>query len=77
MIASRMSSPRNRSCREHGLPTAAAVRSSRATPARRRGQACADVPRTENHRLRRRVAHPGDCIAGVDNAVGFSLIVAG
>lgn len=26
-------------------------------------------------RLRRRVAHPGDCIAGVDNTVGFSLIV--
>ena len=40
MIASRMNPPRHRSCREHGLPTAAVVRSSQATPARRRGQPC-------------------------------------
>ena len=31
----------------HGLPTAAVVRSSQATPARHRGQACAGVPRTK------------------------------
>lgn len=77
MIASRMNAVRQRSCREHGLPTAAVVRSSQATPARRRGQACDGVRHTANHRLRRRVAHPGDCIAGVDNTIDFSLIVAG
>lgn len=32
MIASRMNPPRHRSCREHGLPTAAVVRSSQPTP---------------------------------------------
>ena len=33
MITSRMNPPRHRSCRKHGLPTAAVVRSSQATPA--------------------------------------------
>jgi hypothetical protein len=47
MIASRRTSTADRPRREHGLPTAAVVRSSQATPARRRGQACAADHRTE------------------------------
>jgi len=70
MIASRTTVPRDGRGVEHGLPTAAAVRSSQATPARRRGQAC-DGRRANDDRLRRRVAHPGDGIAGVDNTGRF------
>ena len=40
MSASRMTGARPRPSHEHGLSTAAVVRSSQATPARRRGQAC-------------------------------------
>ena len=72
-----MNALRQRSCREHGLPTAAVVRSSQATPARRRGQACADDTRTETTAFDAALPTPATSIAGVDNAVCFSLIVAG
>lgn len=62
--------------REHGLPTAAVVRSSQATPTRRRGQACAGDTRTETTAFG--AALPTSAmLVGVDNTVGFSLIVAG
>lgn len=70
MIASRTTVPGDARSVEHGLPTAAAVRSSQATPARRRGQACHETTANDD-RLRRRVAHPGDGLAGVDNTGGF------
>jgi hypothetical protein len=70
MIASRTTVPRDGRGVEHGLPTAADVRSSQATPARRRGQACQETTASDD-RLRRRVAHPGDGIAGVDNTGRF------
>jgi len=38
MIASRRTKPCSHWCRKPGLPTASVVRSSQATPARRRGQ---------------------------------------
>lgn len=61
---------------EHGLPTAPLVRSSQATPERRRGQACTAASATCNNPLAQRVAHPGDYIASVDNTTaGFSAIV--
>jgi len=71
MIASRQTSAHLRSCREHGLPTAAVVRSSQATPARRRGQADADVPCTETIAFGAVLPTPA-MLAGVDNTVGFS-----
>jgi hypothetical protein len=52
------------------------LRSFVAGDARRRGQACTRQPPNRN-RLRRRVAHPGDGIAGVDNAQHFAVIVDG
>ena len=58
-------------CGKHGLPTAAAVRSSQATPARRRGQADADVPCTETIAFGAVLPTPA-MLAGVDNTVGFS-----
>lgn len=76
MIASRMTPPRHRPCREHGLPTAAVVRSSQATPARRRGQAYLGAARTENIAFGAALPTPA-MLAGVDNTVGFSLNVAG
>ena len=60
--------------REHGLPTAAVVRSSQATPARRRGQACAGALRTKTIAFGAALPTPA-MLAGVDNAVGFSVIV--
>lgn len=77
MIASRMNALRQRSCREHGLPTAAVVRSSRATPARRRGQACAGAARIQVIAFSAVLPTPAKSIAGVDNTVGFSIIVVG
>lgn len=75
MIASRMNLPRHWSCREHGLPTAAVVRSSQATPARRRGQACTGVVGTKPSPSAP-LPTPA-MLAGVDNTVvGFNLIVA-
>lgn len=44
---------------EHGLPTASVVRSSQATPARRRGQPCAAVKPAEFH-----LSHPDSCSNG-------------
>jgi hypothetical protein len=76
MIAARMNSTRHRQCREHGLPTAAAVRSSQATPARRRGQAYASVPRTETTAFGAALPTPA-MLTSMNNTVGFSLIVAG
>jgi len=61
---------------EHGLPTAAVVRSSQATPARRRGQACGGVPPTQYSAYGAVLPTPS-MLAGVDNTIGFSLIVAG
>jgi hypothetical protein len=61
------------SSREHGLPTAAVVRSSQATPARRRGQTCDGVPRSKHIACGATLtihAMP----AGVDNTVGFKLM---
>lgn len=59
---------------EHGLPTAAVVRSSQATHARRRGQACAGVPRTETIAFGAVLPTPV-MLAGVDNTAGFSVNV--
>jgi len=57
---------------EHGLPTAAIVRSSYATPARRRGQACLGDPPNS---IAFGAALPTPAmLAGVDNAVAFTLI---
>ena len=58
---------------EHGLPTAAVVRSSQATPARRRGQTCAGVPRTKTTAFGAALPTPA-MLAGVDNTVGFTLM---
>ena len=77
MIASRRTSIPDRPSLEHGLPTAAVGRSSQATPARRRGQACSGVIRTETIAFGAVLPTPGDFIAGVDNTVGCSFIVAG
>ena len=74
MIASRMNALRQRSCREHGLPTAAVVRSSQATPARRRGQACGVYLRTENIAFGAVLPTPATSVAGVDSTVGFTLM---
>jgi hypothetical protein len=62
--------------REHGLPTAAAVRSSQATPARRRGQACACSLQTRTIAFGVALPTPA-MLADADNTVGFRLIVAG
>lgn len=61
---------------KHGLPTAAVVRSSQATPARGRGQACSAAQQTETIAFGAELPTPA-LRAGVDNTVGFSLIVAG
>jgi hypothetical protein len=50
------------------LPTAAVVRSSQATPARRRGQACAGVPRTKTIAFGAALPTPA-MLAGVDNTL--------
>lgn len=60
--------------REHGLPTAAVVRSSQATPARRRGQACPGIPRTKPMAFGTALPTPV-MLAGVDNTVCFSVNV--
>jgi hypothetical protein len=57
---------------EHGLPTAAVVRSSYATPARRRGQACLGDP-PNSIAFGAALSTPA-ILAGVDNAVAFTLI---
>ncbi len=77
MIASRITAVRQGPRREHGLPTATVVRSSQATPARRRGQACADDTRTETTAFGAASPTPATSIVGGGNTVGFSLIVAG
>jgi hypothetical protein len=59
---------------EHGLPTAAVVRSSQATPARRRGQACVGAARTKTIAFGAVLPTPA-MLAGVDNTVGFSANV--
>lgn len=59
---------------EHGLPTAAVVRSSQATPARRRGQACTGAPRTDPIAFGAVLPTPA-MLAGVDNTVRFSVNV--
>jgi hypothetical protein len=76
MTASRLTATHQRSRREHGLPTAAVVRSSQATPARRRGQACAGVPRTDTIAFGAVLPTPA-MLAGVDKTVGFSSNAAG
>jgi hypothetical protein len=76
VIASRTRSTRHRWCREHGMPTAAVVRSSQATPARRRGHACGGDARTKPSPSALRCP-PRRCLAGVDNTGGFNLIIAG
>ena len=53
--------------REHGLPTAAVVRSSQATPARRRGQAGRIHDRGEFTAFGAVLPTPAIGIAGVDN----------
>ena len=60
--------------REHGLPTAAVVRSSQATPARRRGQACDGVPPTKYIACGAVLPTPA-MFAGVDNTLGFTANV--
>ena len=58
----------------HGLPTAAVVRSSQATPARHRGQACAGAPRTKT--IAFGAALPTSAmLAGADNTVHFNTNV--
>jgi hypothetical protein len=64
-------------CCEHGLPTAAVVRSSRATPARRRGQACNAVIQAKASAFGAALSTPPTAVAGVDNTTHFRLIVAG
>jgi hypothetical protein len=62
------------SSREHGLPTASVVRSSQATPARRRGQACSGVPPRKHIAFGAVLPTPA-MLAGVDNTVGFNANV--
>jgi len=74
MIASRMNRTRHRRPgREHGLPTAAVVRSSQATPARRRGQACAGVRRNNTIAFAAVLSTPA-MPAGVDNTARSPLM---
>ena len=61
---------------QHGLPTAAVVRSSQATPARRRGQACSSALRIKPSPSGAVLPTPA-MLAGVDNAQRFSIIVDG
>jgi hypothetical protein len=58
---------------EHGLPTAAVGRSSQATPARRRGQACTADLRTNTIAFGAALPTPA-MLAGVDNTFGFTLM---
>ena len=67
--------PRQRS--KHGLPTAAVGRSSQATPARRRGQACGSDRPAKTIAFGAALPTPATGVAGVDNTHGFRLIVAG
>ncbi len=63
-------------CGKHGLPTAAAVRSSQATPARHRGQACGCAQQTKTSAFGAALPTPPPCVGGVDNTIHFKLIVA-
>jgi len=58
---------------QHGLPTAAVVRSSQATPARRRGQACSSALRIKPSPSGAVLPTPA-MLAGVDNTHGFKLM---
>jgi hypothetical protein len=55
------------------LPTAAVVRSSQATPARRRGQACGGDARNETIAIGAALPTPA-MLAGVDNTGGSTLM---
>ena len=59
---------------QHEMPTASVVRSSQATPARRRGQACAGTHRTKYIAFGTVLSTPA-MLAGVDNTVRFNANV--
>jgi hypothetical protein len=73
MIASRRQQHAQHRAVEHGLPTAAVGRyvASADRPPPWTGL---PLEPSNQHRLRRRVVHPGDYIAGVDNSGGFTAI---
>jgi hypothetical protein len=58
----------------NGLPTAAVVRSSQATPARRRGQACVGVHRAESIAFGAGPSIPM-MLKGATNMISFRTIV--